>query len=123
MIPDRTRLKELLAYCRIDNPTSGERRTLEGLYDSAIGYLQAAGISEPEEGTPRRAQFDLCVNYLVLDGFDQRGLTVSGAIVNDNPAFRRLVNQLKLTELPDGGGVSNGEAGGGRRPADEDPGI
>ena len=33
----------------------------------------------PPEGTPRRAQYDLCVNALVLDGWDRREITVSGA--------------------------------------------
>ena len=92
------RRKSLLAYCRIEAPTEEELLTLEGLYDAAEGYLENAGVSEPTEGTPRRAQYDLCVNYLVLDGYDRRDVTITGTIVSDNPAFRRLINQLKLTE-------------------------
>ena len=92
------RLKSLLAYCRIEAPTAEELATLEGLYDAALGYLENAGVSEPKAGTPRRAQYDLCVNFMVLRDFDLREATITGAIVNDNPAFRRLITQLKLTE-------------------------
>ena len=56
------------------------------------------GPPPPASGTPRAAQYDLCVNYLVLDGYDRRDVTITGTIVADNPAFRRLINQLKLTE-------------------------
>ena len=92
------RRKSLLAYCRIEEPTEEELLTLEGLYDAAVGYLEGAGVAEPQAGTARRAQYDLCVNYLVLDGYDRRDVTITGTIVADNPAFRRLINQLKLTE-------------------------
>lgn len=91
------RMASLLAYCRIEEPTADELITLEGLYDAAVGYLARAGVAEPEAGTTRRAQYDLCVNFMVLRDFDQRDAQVSGT-VSDNPAFRRLINQLKLTE-------------------------
>ena len=103
MALSEARRASLLAYCRIEEPTAEELLTLEGLYDAAVGYLEQAGVSEPEEGTPRRAQYDLCVNFMVLRDFDLREATITGTIVNDNPAFRRLLTQLKLTE-PD---VSN----------------
>lgn len=92
------RRARLLAYCRIEEPADEELLTLEGLYDAAVGYMEGAGISPPASGTPRAAQYDLCVNYLVLDGYDRRDVTITGTIVADNPAFRRLINQLKLTE-------------------------
>ena len=92
------RRARLLAYCRIEEPTDEELLTLEGLYDAAVGYMEGAGISPPASGTPRAAQYDLCVNYLVLDGYYRRDVTITGTIVADNPAFRRLINQLKLTE-------------------------
>ena len=63
-----------------------------------MGYLAGAGISEPADGTRRRGQFDLCVDYLILDGYDRREETVTGTTVSENPAFRRLINQLKLSE-------------------------
>lgn len=85
----------LLAYCRIEDPTADDLSVLELLYDGAVGYLENAGVSEPTPGTPRRAQYDLCVNYIVLDGFDQREMQGGAA---ESPAFRRLLNQLKLSE-------------------------
>ena len=88
----------LMAYCRIDNLEDGGELLLQGLYDAAVSYMEQAGISEPTEGTPRRAQYDLCVNYLVLDGYDRREVTITGTIVSENPAFRRMLTQLKLTE-------------------------
>lgn len=87
----------LMAYCRIDELETGEDALLEGLYNSAAAYLKQAGVPEPEAGTPRRAQYDFCVNYLVLDGYDRRDMTITGTIVSENPAFRRLINQLKHT--------------------------
>ena len=66
MALSEARRASLLAYCRIEEPTAEELLTLEGLYDAAVGYLEQAGVSEPEEGTSRRAQYDLCVNFMVL---------------------------------------------------------
>lgn len=106
---DAAQFQALLDYCRMEDPTPEERSTLEALYAAAEGYLEGAGISRPPEGTPRRAQYDLAVHFMVLRDFDLRDAQVSGT-VSDNPAFRRLINQLKLTEpAPDaetpGGGA------------------
>lgn len=88
----------LLAYCRIEAPLeTGESAMVDGFYYAAMSYMEQAGVSEPEAGTPRRAQYDLCVNYLVLDSYQRRDVSIAGAVV-ENPAFRRLLNQLKLTE-------------------------
>ena len=87
-----------MAYCRIDALEEGEDALLQGLYEAAVSYMEQAGVSEPEEGTARRAQYELCVNYLVLDGYDRRDVTITGTIVSENPAFRRMLTQLKLTE-------------------------
>ena len=95
------RRAQLLAYCRINEPTDEELLTLEGLYEAAVGYLETAGVSQPPEGTPRRAQYDLCVDFMVLRDFDLRDATITGTIVSDHPAFRRLINQLKLSEPVD----------------------
>lgn len=92
------RKAELLAYCRIDAVETGEAALIQTLYDSALGYMDQAGVSEPAAGTPRRAQYDLCVNYLVLDAYDRRDMTITGTTVAENPAFRRIMNQLKLSE-------------------------
>ena len=92
------RKAELLAYCRIDAVETGGAALIQTLYDSALGYMDQAGVSEPAAGTPRRAQYDLCVNYLVLDAYDRRDMTITGTTVAENPAFRRIMNQLKLSE-------------------------
>ena len=97
MALSKERLESLLTYCRITEPAPGEEALLETLYDAAVGYLDNAGVSQPEAGTPRAAQYDLAVNYLVLDAYDRRDAATSGAL-SDNPAFRRLIVQLKLTE-------------------------
>ena len=88
----------LLAYCRIEEPTTEELLVLEGLHSAAEEYMANAGVAKPAEGTSRRAQYDLAVNFMVLRDFDMRDATVTGTIVSDNPAFRRLLTQLKLTE-------------------------
>lgn len=94
---DDARKAALMAYCRIDALEEGEDLLLQGFYDAAVSYMEQAGISEPKEGTTRRAQYDLCVNALVLDAYDRRGTETDGSI-NDNPALRRMITQLKLTE-------------------------
>lgn len=90
----------LLAYCRLEPEELMEedKALLEGMYASSAGYMEQAGVAEPGAGTPRRAQYDLCVNYLTLDAWDRRGMSISGSALTDNPGFRRLLNQLKLTE-------------------------
>lgn len=88
----------LMAYCRIDALEEGEEPLLQGMYDAAVSYMEGAGIAEPQEGTARRAQYDLCVNAMVLDSYDRRDITIIGTSVNDNPTFRRMIVQLKLTE-------------------------
>lgn len=98
MALSKERKAALLAYCRIDALEAGEEELLESLYEAATGYLAQAGISEPPAGTPRRAQYDLCVSYLVLDGWDRREMTITGTNTAENPVFRRLINQMKLTE-------------------------
>ncbi len=91
-------LQRFMTYCRIDEPEPGDEILLETIYEAAVAYMKQAGVSEPTEGSPRKAQFDLCVNYLVLDGYDNRNVIITGTIVADNPVFRRLLNQLKLSE-------------------------
>ena len=87
-----------MAYCRIDVLEDGEEDLLKTLYLSAVAYLAGADISEPEADTPRRAQYDLCVNALVLDAYDKRGTTVSGSALTDNREYRGTFLQLQATE-------------------------
>ena len=94
------RLGSLLAYCKLtelaDDPEV--QALIPALYQAAVGYLAGAGVSPPPPDTPRAAQYDLCVNYLVLDAYERRETAMVATVVADNPAFRRLINQLKLTE-------------------------
>lgn len=102
----------LLAYCKLTelagDPEVGA--LLPGFYAAAVGYLTEAGISLPPEDTPRRAQYDLLVNFLTLERWERRDTTVvtTGGSWAENPAFRRTLNQLKLTE-PD---VSDSDTSG-----------
>lgn len=102
----QARWAALLTYCRISQEELDEAETalLVGLYDAARAYLVQSGVSEPPEGSPRRAQYDLLVNALVLDAYDRRDMTLTAASVRDNPAFRRILNQLKLSETASGPG-------------------
>ena len=102
------RKASLLAYCKLtelaDDPEV--QLLIPLLYDAAVGYMTDAGIAQPEPGTSRVSQYDLCVNYLVLDAWERRETAMVATVVTDNPAFRRLINQLKLT----GPGTSFGSA-------------
>lgn len=88
----------LMAYCRIDALEEGEELLLQTFYYAAVSYMEQAGVSEPKEATPRRAQYDLCVNAMVLDSWDHRGTKEPVSQVTKNPYFRDSLNQLKLTE-------------------------
>ena len=96
------RLTTLLAYCKLTELADDPEVQALKAAQAAVGYLANAGVSKPPPGTPRAAQYDLAVNYLVLDGWERREVTITGTTVSDNPAFRRLVNQLKLTQDPSG---------------------
>ena len=94
------RRASLLAYCKLtefeDDPEV--LALLETFYGAAEGYMAQAGVSRPPEGTGRRMQYDLVVNYLVLNSWDNRDITHVSTVVADNPVFRRIMTQLKLTE-------------------------
>jgi len=95
------RLSELLAYCRLGPEEAADEQTIatiKSLYAAAVGYREEAGIKEPKEGTSRKAQYDLLVNALVLDGYDRRGTHMEATAITENPVFRRMLTQLKLTE-------------------------
>ena len=95
------RRASLLAYCKLAE--FGEDPEVLALLDTfhgaAEGYLAQAGISPPTEGTTRRAPYDLCINYLTLNFWDNRDTSYTGTVTVDNPVFRRMVNQLKMTEI------------------------
>lgn len=93
------KLAEIADYCRVaaDDPQ------LTGFVGAAVEYLEDAGVREPEDGSPRFARWLQCVKYLTLDFFDRRDASVEGSL-SPNPAFRRMLNQLKLSEsVPESG--------------------
>ena len=95
------RRRALAEYCRVDD----DDPLLDGFFAAAAGYM----VREPDSGSPRAAQYDLCVNYLVLDMYDRRDVSFAGTVVADNPAFRRMMNQLKLSEPVSNSGTGSEE--------------
>lgn len=90
----------LLAYCKLtelaDDPEV--QLLIPAFYAAAVSYLEGAGVSEPAPDTQRAAQYDLCVNAMVLDAWDNRDAKEATTQTAENPAFRRRLTQLKLTE-------------------------
>lgn len=85
-----------MRYMRVEDAEE-EPAVLECLL-SAREYLAGAGVAVPPEGTGRRRLYDTAAHALALDYYEQRGGVLDRASVTDNPAFRRTLNQLKLTE-------------------------
>lgn len=99
----------LMAYCRIDDLSDpADAAFLEECWDGAVDELADAGVSLPEEGTPRYAKYMLCAKPMVLDAWDNRGSQIPVSSLTENPAFRKRLNQLKHTEP-----VSNLDTGSG----------
>lgn len=98
----------LVTYCRLDELTADEEALLESCYEDAVSYMTTAGVAEPTTA-PRLAAYNLCVNALVLDAWDHRGTQTGDKALVDNPAFRRRIDQLKLSEPSesDGGAAWN----------------
>ena len=94
--------QDLMDYCAIDEADMDDRGRLQlaGFYHSAVSYMEAAGVEEPNRGDDEALWFKwmLCIKHLVLDAWDHRGAQET-ASSHENPAFRRLVNQLKLSNL------------------------
>lgn len=83
-------LESVKGYCRIDGDEENE--LLLSLVDAAKDYLDAAGVSEPEEDNPL---YLLAVKAMVLHFYDHRGMTESTK-PSDIPGIRNAVTQLKL---------------------------
>lgn len=94
------RLASLLAYCKLTELGADPevQALIPVFFHAAAGYLAQMGVTPPPEGSDRQAQYDLCVNYLVLDSWENRETAYVGTVTVDNPAFRQMVNQLKWTE-------------------------
>ena len=91
----------LLAYCKLTELANDPEveALIPAFYEAAVGYMEGAGVTEPPADPARRCQYDLCVNAMVLDAYDRRGAQTEGS-VGDNPMLRRMITQLKLTEVP-----------------------
>lgn len=83
-------LEAVKAYCRIDGDE--EDTLLLSLIDAAKDYLDGSGIHEPEEDNPLYA---LCVNAIVLDYYDHRGMAEAGTMTRI-PGLDNAIVQLKL---------------------------
>lgn len=109
---DPEELSAAKAYMRIEGEDEDSLVMSDVL--AARTYLEEAGVSLPAKDSGRRALYDLACYALALAYYERRETT--GAALEDNPAIRRTINQLKLTEPPvsklDTGG-SEGEKGHG----------
>lgn len=88
----------LLAYCRLDREDLSDEDglLLDEFYAAAVDYMEDAGVGIPSD-KGRLAKFDLVVNAMVLNAWDHRDLT-EVATAAENPAVRRMINQLKQSE-------------------------
>lgn len=100
------------AYMRIEG--EDEDPLVMSMVLAARTYLTEAGVALPEAGSGRRALYDLVCHGLALAYYERREAT--GAAVDENPAIRRALNQLKLTEpmsnLDTGSAEGDGDHGG-----------
>ena len=92
------RQAEILCYCRIDDPAPEDLSLLETFYMDAVSQMSDAGVAEPVSSSARLAKYNICVNAIVLDAWDNRGIQTRDKALTDNRAFRRRLNQLKRSE-------------------------
>lgn len=83
-------LDDVKTYCRIDG--TEEDALILSFIDAAKGYLDGAGVPEPEADDPR---YLLCVKAMVLEFYDHRGMTES-VTPSAIPGLANMVGQLKL---------------------------
>lgn len=88
----------LFAYCREDpNVLSKEEQLLmEMFYEAAEDYMMDAGVALPT-ASRRLAKYSLVVFAMTLNAWDRRDLTEVEKTA-ENPAVRKYINQLKLSE-------------------------
>lgn len=83
-------LDDVKTYCRIDG--TEEDALILSFIGAAKGYLDGAGVPEPEADDPR---YLLCVKAMVLEFYDHRGMTES-VTPSAIPGLANMVAQLKL---------------------------
>lgn len=84
-----------VAYCRAYARIDGDDMMVRQLCDAAIGYLTTAGCARGIDGTPRAAQYDLCMAALVLHYYDHRDSVGTEAAIPIGA--QNIINQLKLS--------------------------
>jgi len=95
-----TRLAALVSYVRPDDPQNpADLALLERFFHAAVGYLADSGVSDSDTDKTRQARIDLVVDAMVLDMYEHRDLKEPAAAVEENRTLRRMINQLKLTEV------------------------
>ena len=104
-------LQDVEAYCVEPDPDEAALRALHLAWDEAEAYLQGAGICRPDPAAARHGLWLGVMLALTLDGYDQRGAQFETGKLQDNPAFRRKISQLKWTEP-----VSNSDTTGEGNP-------
>jgi len=97
-LEDKALEMSLMNYCKQDDLTPDDADFLEECYLAAVDYMADAGVSIPQAGTGRYAKYMLCIKPIVLDMWDNRGTQISGVTMVENESFKRIKNQLKLTE-------------------------
>lgn len=83
-------LEAVKSYCRIDG--NDEDELIQAFVDAAKGFLEGAGVPEPEADDPR---YLLCVKAMVLEYYDHRGMTESVTPYSIH-GFENMRNQLKM---------------------------
>lgn len=92
---DEKRKASLMAYCHLEDLDEEEGLLLESMYDGAVAYMAGAGVPTPAADDPWQPIYDLVVNALVNDAWDNRRSTVTGQLFQ-NPVWNRMKNQLKF---------------------------
>ena len=92
----------VFSYCREEeNPDTLVDMTVA--WDGAEGYLDGAGVTRPAPESKRHGLWLSVMLAETLDRYDNRDGQTAG-LLHENPAYRRALNQLKMTEpVPDSG--------------------
>lgn len=94
-IPEELR-DQVLAYCGLCEPGEQDMLVLNDAWDAACAYLSGADVTKPAEDAPEHALWLHVMMALTLDMYDQRGAQFEQGKLQDNPAFRRQLVQLRL---------------------------
>ena len=85
---DEARKQALMNYCHLDDLSPEDDTQLEVFYQAAVAYLAGADVPEPTDAA-EKSVYDLVVNALVNDAWDNRRSTVTGQLFA-NPVWQRM---------------------------------